>query len=308
MNQPKKIILIDGNAILHKAYHGLPPFRTSEGELVNAVYGFASLMLNMLNRDHPEYLAVTFDLKGKTFRHEASVEYKANRTKAPDDLYGQLPRIKDIVRAFQTPIFEFEGFEADDLIGTLAVQAEEQGIHSCIVTGDMDTAQLVTEKVVVYAMHKGFKEPIVYDRNKVIERYGLQPDQVIDMKALQGDSSDNIKGVAGIGPKTAQTLLQKYKTLENIYTNLDEITGSAHTKLTKDKESAFLSQKLATIVTNVPITLDLKACETHDYDEEALTKIFQELEFTTLLNRLHQFNRKSETRRQLEKNPQPSLF
>ncbi len=287
----KKLILIDGNAIVHRAFHALPQFRNSGGDLVNAVYGFASILLNLFNREKPDYIAVAFDMKGKTFRHDQYEEYKATRTKAPDELYEQIPRIKSLVEAFQIPIFEEEGYEADDILGTLAKQAEKKGLLTYIVTGDMDTLQLVTEYTKVYGYNGKFSEPTIYDTAKVLEKYGLKPSQVIDMKSLQGDSSDNIKGVPGIGPKTAKTLLQKYGTLENIYANLEEIKGSPRDKLEKDKESAFLSKDLVTIKTDMDISLNLEECATHEYDEEALRKTFEELEFKSLLKRLEDFKK-----------------
>ena len=295
---PQKLILIDGNAIIHRAFHGIPPFKTSKGELVNSVYGFASILLNLLNNEKPDYIALTFDLKGPTFRHEQYKEYKATRSKAPDELYSQIPRIKELVKAFRIPIFEKQGFEADDLLGTLAGQAEIQNLLTYIVTGDLDTLQLVSEKTMVYTFARGFSKPLIYDRAKVLDRYGLSPEQVTDMKALQGDSSDNIKGVKGVGAKTTKTLLQKYGNIENLYDNLHEITGSIHNKLKTDKESAFLSKELATIICDVEVELDLDKCRTHEYDTEKLQSIFTELEFNSLLKRLNAFHNHSETKKQ----------
>ncbi len=289
----KKLILIDGNAIIHRAFHALPPFRTSSGELVNAVYGFASILLNLLNNERPDYIAATFDLKGKTFRHEQYEDYKATRVKAPDELYEQIPRIKELVSAFRIPIFEREGFEADDVLGTLAKQAEKEGVLTYIVTGDMDTLQLVTENTKVYSYTGKFSAPIIYDIHKVLGKYGLKPSQVTDMKGLQGDSSDNIKGVGGIGPKTAKTLLQKYGNLENVYKNIEEIGGSVGEKLRKDKDKAFLSRELATIKTDMDMELALRDCITHEYDEEELKEIFERLEFKSLLKRLEDFKKSS---------------
>lgn len=304
----KKLFLIDGNAIIHRSFHALPPFRTSQGELVNAVYGFASILLNILTSEKPDYIAVAFDLKGPTFRHEEYKEYKATRTKAPDELYEQIPRIKDLVRAFQIPIFEEQGFEADDVLGTLAKKADAKDIYTYIVTGDMDTLQLVTDKTSVYSYTGKFSQPIIYNAAKVFERYGLTPAQVPDMKGLQGDSSDNIKGVAGVGAKTTKTLLQKYSSIENLYEHLDEITGSVHDKLEKDKESAFFSKKLATIVVDMDLDLDLDACTTHQYDEDTLRAIFTELEFKSLLGRLNSFHKNSSAKKIEESDTQTSLF
>lgn len=304
----KKLILIDGNAIIHKAFHALPPFKTKEGELVNSVYGFASVLLNLLNTENPDYIAVAFDLKGPTFRHEEYKEYKATRVKAPDELYQQIPRIRELVQAFEIPIFELQGYEADDVLGALAKDAETQGLQTYIVTGDMDTLQLVTEKTKIYSLVSKFSQPMIYDISKVMGRIGLMPSQVPDMKGLQGDSSDNIKGVTGIGPKTARDLLQKYGNMENIYQHLDEIKPAIKDKLEKDRQSAFLSKKLATIVKDLPLKLDLQLCKTHEYNEEKLRNFFENLQFFSLVKRLNTFHKNSAEKKNHENNLQESLF
>ena len=308
MQDEKKLYLIDGNAIIHRAFHALPPFKTSKGEIVNSVYGFASILLNILNINKPDYIAVAFDVKAKTFRHEEYKEYKATRIKAPQELYDQIPRIKELVKTFNIPIFEMAGYEADDVLGTLAKQAEKKNIMTYIVTGDLDTLQLVSDKTKVQTLVSRFSEPVIYDVQKVLSRYGLKPCQVPDMKGLQGDNSDNIKGVRGIGPKTAKILLQKYGTIENIYNHLDVIHGSTGEKLKNNKENAFLSKRLATIITNLPITLDEEKCKTHEYNELEVEKFFQELEFKSLLNRLNVFHRISSGKKAEENNLQASLF
>ncbi len=286
----QKLILVDGNAIVHRAYHAMPPFRTKKGELVNAVYGFASMILNILKKEKPDFVAVSFDTKAKTFRHEEYKEYKATRVKGPDELYLQFPRVKELVRAFNIPIYELDGFEADDVLGTLAHQADEKkNIRTYIMTGDQDTLQLITERTSVLYPVKGFGETMIYDVPRVLAKFGLGPIQIPDFKGLKGDSSDNIPGVKGIGEKTAITLLQKYGSLENIYENLDQIKGSVHDKLERDKEQAFFSKKMATIVLNVPITLDLPSCHTHDYDKNKVSALFEELEFNSLLKKLNDF-------------------
>lgn len=305
----KKLFLIDGNAIIHRAFHALPPFKTPKGELVNAVYGFASMLLNILNKEKPDYIAVSFDMKGKTFRHEEYEDYKATRVKAPDELYGQIPRIKELVKTFEIPIYEIEGFEADDVLGTLAKQAEDiPEIKTYIFTGDMDTLQLVTKDTYVMAPAKGLKDPIVYDTQKVLGKYGIKPTQIPDMKGLQGDPSDNIKGVPGVGPKTARTLLQKYGSIENIYTHLEEITGKVHENLKNDEDSAYKSRRLATIVTDVPMKLNLDECRTHEYDQEKVHSLFQELNFKTLMTRLDKFHTHSTEKKQAENSAQQALF
>ena len=218
----KKLILIDGNAIIHRSYHALPPLSTKKGELVNAVYGFTSTLLSVISQFKPDYVVASFDLAGPTFRHEKFDDYKANRVKADDELYAQIPRVKEVVKAFNIPIYEKAGFEADDIIGTIAKQIEnnKEQIETIIVTGDMDTLQLVNDTTKVYTMKRGLSDSVIYDTEKVFERYGLRPDQLIDFKGLRGDPSDNIPGVKGIGEKTAVTLLQKYKNINGVYENI----------------------------------------------------------------------------------------
>lgn len=304
----KKLILIDGNAIIHRAFHALPPFRNPQGELVNAVYGFASILLTILNREQPDCIAVAFDLKGPTFRHHEYKEYKATRVKAPDELYQQIPRIHELVKSFQIPIFTMEGYEADDVLGTLAKKAEEQGINTFIVTGDLDTLQLVSEKTKILATVQKFSEPVVYDFAKVMGRCGLKPSQIPDLKGLQGDNSDNLKGVTGIGPKTAKDLLQKYSTLENLYEHLPEVKENLRKKLEQDRESAFLSKRMATIITDLDLKLDLESCKTHEYDEAKLRGFFEEMNFKSLLNRLSSFHKNSSLKKTAETGLQTSLF
>lgn len=282
----KTLVLLDGNALIHRAYHALPPLTTKEGELVNAAYGFTMTLLSVLEKFKPEYIAASFDLAGPTFRHEKFVEYKATRVKAPDDLYAQIPRVKEIVSAFNIPIFEKEGYEADDCVGTLARQAEKQNVETIIVTGDSDILQLVTPRVKVFTLRKGIKDTVLYDEKGVEAKYGFKPVQLPDYKGLAGDASDNIPGVTGIGGKTATTLLQSFGTLENIYAHLGEVKEAVRKKLETDKENAFLSKELGKIDTGAPISLDLSACVSKDFDRKAVTKLFQELGFFSLLKRL----------------------
>ncbi|MEK7494807.1 MAG: 5'-3' exonuclease H3TH domain-containing protein, partial [Patescibacteria group bacterium] len=284
--KPKTLILLDGNAIIHRAYHALPPLTTQKGELVNSVYGFAMTLLSVLEKFKPDYIAASFDLAGPTFRHDRYEAYKATRTKAPDDLYAQIPRVKELVQAFNIPIFALEGFEADDCVGTLARQAEAKGVDTVIVTGDMDTLQLVTPHIKVFTMRKGIKDTVLYDIAGVEAKYGLKPTQIADYKGLSGDSSDNIPGVKGIGPKTASDLLQKYQNLEGIYEALSELKAPVREKLEREKEQAFLSRELGEIDTNVPLELDLPAAVTRDFDREKIAGLLKELGFFSLLKRL----------------------
>ncbi|HCU71043.1 MAG TPA: DNA polymerase I [Candidatus Moranbacteria bacterium] len=285
----KKLVLIDGNAIIHRAYHALPPLTTKKGELVNAVYGFSSILLKVIADINPDYILASFDLAGPTFRHDECADYKATRVKGPDELYGQIERVKELTRAFNIPIFEEAGFEADDVIGTLAKQAnEEENLETIIVTGDLDTLQLVNEKTKIYALRRGMSDVVIYDEAKVMERYQIKPDQVIDFKGLKGDPSDNIPGVKGVGEKTAIDLVKKYGDIENIYKNIGEIKGALKDKLERDKMQAIMSKRLATIVTNVPLKLDLNVAVTHEFDRKKIVALFQELNFFSMIKRIPQ--------------------
>lgn len=220
MAKPAKLVLIDGHALVYRAWFALPQeMATSRGEPTNAVFGFASMLLNVLRDEKPDYLAVTFD-RGRTFRHEAYAEYKANRAEMPDALRAQFPRIDQLLAAFDIPAYSAENFEADDVLAALARQAEAQGVNTLVVTGDTDTFQLIGPHVRVMTSRRDFGDTIIYDETGIRERYGLEPRQLIDYKALVGDQSDNIPGVRGIGAKTAASLLQTYGSLEAIHQHL----------------------------------------------------------------------------------------
>jgi DNA polymerase-1 len=287
MPKKEKLIIIDGNALVHRAFHALPPtMQTKSGQMTNAVYGFVTILFKVLKELKPKYAAVTFDVAKKTFRHEEYKEYKATRIKQPDELYEQIPIVKEIVQAFNIPVFEKAGYEADDLIGTITKKIDSD-VEKIIVTGDMDTLQLVDYNTKVFTLKKGVKDTITYDINGVKERFsGLTPEQMIDYKALRGDASDNIPGVKGIGEKGAIELLKKYKTLENIYKNIDKIKGAIKDKLINDKENAILSKKLATIIRDISIKIDLKDCELADYNRQEVINVLQKYEFKSLLAQL----------------------
>ncbi len=304
---PKILVLLDGNALIHRAYHALPPLTTSKGETVQAVYGFAMTLLSVLEKFHPEYIAATFDLEGPTFRDDMYAEYKATRSAAPDDLYAQIPRVKDLVRAFNIPIYELPGFEADDIIGTLAKQSETEDIDVIIVTGDSDELQLVTPRVKVFMLRKGIKDIALYDEAAVIAKYGFGPALIPDYKGLAGDTSDNIPGVAGVGQKTATTLIQEFGTLENIYAHIAEVKESVRKKLEADQKNAFLSKELGTIHREAPVTLDLSACVTRDYDRQVVTGLFQELGFFSLIKRVSGNEALGKGNGGIEKNPSTTL-
>ena len=285
----RKLVLIDGHALAYRFFFGLPlaSFTTKEGEPTNATFGFArQLMEIILSSDPPEYLAVSFDV-GATFRDEIFAEYKGTREKMPDELRVQMERIREVVAAFNVPILELEGFEADDVLGTVARQSVAQGVDAHIITGDRDLLQLVDDETSVeLPAGRGSQPNKVYRTADVVDYFGIRPDQVVDWKALVGDSSDNIPGVRGIGQKTATKLLLEYETLDGVYEHLAEIKGANQTKLADGRESAYLSQKLARIITDAPITLDLPACQTRDFEPEAVLEIFRTLEFRSLTRQL----------------------
>jgi len=288
--EKKRLIIIDSNSIIHRAYHALPPLSTKKGELVNAVYGFLLVFFKVLREFQPDFVVATFDFPAPTFRHKEFKEYKATRPKAPDELYNQIPKVKKILESFNVPIFEKEGFEADDLIGTISRLAPQKQIlpeiETIILSGDLDTLQLINPQTKVYILKKGVKETIFYDEKAVQERYGLSPEQLVDFRALKGDPSDNIPGVPSIGEKTAIKLIKEFGSLENLYSNLDNLKQPLRTKLEEYKEQAFFSRSLAKINQNVEIDFDLKEGEWKNYNRERVIKILQELEFFSLITRL----------------------
>ncbi|MEA3345332.1 MAG: DNA polymerase I [Chloroflexota bacterium] len=282
-----KLVLIDGHALAYRAYHALPAsLTTSRGELTNAVFGFTSMLLKVWQEEEPDYIAVTFD-RGRTFRHEMFKDYKANRDKMPDPMAGQMARIEQVIEALGIPIYTAEGYEADDVLGALASQAEEQGAETLIVTGDTDTFQLVDEHTRVLVSRRRFSDTTIYDEEAIRRRYDLRPDKLVDYKAMVGDSTDNIPGVRGVGEKTALRLLKKYGSLEEIYEHLDEVPSTRfRNALEAGRDEGFLSQRLGRIRTKVPVELDWAACRARVFDRERVTRLFQELEFRSLMDRL----------------------
>ncbi len=282
-----KLILLDSHALIHRAYHAIDARLTSpKGEPTNATYGFTTTLLKVLNDTTPDYIAAAFDV-GRTFRNDLYAQYKAQRAALPSDLAVQLARARDVVEVLGIPAFGVEGYEADDVLGTLARQASERGIDVVIVTGDTDTFQLIDPKVRVLTFSRQFGEMVLYDEAAIQARYGLSPRQLIDFKALKGDPSDNIPGVAGIGEKTATKLLQQYGSLENIYAHLDELDPKLRAKLEAGKAQAEQGKKLVTLVTDVPIQLDLDACRLGQVDRARVAALFRELGFrASLLERL----------------------
>jgi DNA polymerase-1 len=279
---PPILYVLDGHAIAYRQFHGMSYSRMVHprtGEATNAVFGFARLLIDLLKNQQPQYIAVCFD-KGLSGREEYYPAYKAHRDDMPESLDSQMESIFELIRAFNIPILTKEGFEADDIIGTLVDQAKPQNVLVHVITGDRDLLQLLDNHVRVQL--PSAKEDIVYDTNVFIEKWGISPRQLVDYKALVGDTSDNIPGVKGIGEKGATTLLQAHGTLEALYDHLHEIPEKLRQKLIDGRESAFVSQRLARIIRDVPIQLDLEACKTEDYDPNTVNKFFEKMEFVTL--------------------------
>ena len=282
-----KLVLIDGHSLAFRAFHALPPDMSAPtGELTNAVFGFTSMLLKVLQEQQPEFVAVAFDL-GRTFRHDMYEAYKGHRERTPDELDTQVERIKQIVAALNIPIFTVETFEADDILATLALQAEARGVDTLIVTGDRDILQVVDEHITVLTSGRFFSDTIYYTPESVKAKYGLDPTQLVDYKALLGDKSDNIPGVKGIGEKGAADLLQRFGTLDAVYASIDQVTPARlQSALKAGQADAELSWKLGKIITDVPIQLDLEACRTRRYDRQKVVALFQELAFRSLANAL----------------------
>ncbi len=293
MKPPKdSLLLIDGHAVLFRAFHALPPLKTKEGLFTNALYGFITTLLKAIEEINPKYVAVSFDVAGKTFRHQAYEGYKANRQATPEDLSSQIPYAYKLVEALNLPIYTKEGFEADDVIGTLSLQAKKHKVPVVIVTGDRDSYQLVDDDTFVYIMRRNVADTVLVDAEGVKTSMGVTPEQVPAYKALAGDASDEIPGIEGIGPKTAVTILQTAKDISTLYAHvkegkkIDGITDRIYQKIIDGEAIAKQSLELATIDRNVPIELDLKHSELNGYDTEALAGLLQQLEFYSLIKRI----------------------
>ncbi|TMD26128.1 MAG: hypothetical protein E6I94_10990, partial [Chloroflexi bacterium] len=283
----ERLMLLDGFGLVYRGYFALPPLTTSRGELVNGVFGFCSIVLRGFQDIRPDYVAVAFDLSGPTFRHEQYAEYKATRTRMPDDLADQFPKVREVVKALRIPVYELQGYEADDVIGALTVQAEEKGVETTIVTVDLDMLQLVTDRTSLMTTRSGVQNTVIYDPAKIDERYGLVAGQMIDYKALKGDPTDNIPGVPGVGEKTAAALIRQWGTLDELYAHVDEVKPEKlRERLREHRDKVFTGRELSTIVRDLPVTLDLEAARLGDYDRETVVRLFREYEFRTLIERL----------------------
>lgn len=286
----EKLIIIDSHALLHRAWHAVPPLKTKDGLMVNALFGYTSLILKIIKELKPDYVIASFDLAGPTFRHEQYQDYKAQRVKQADEFYEQIDLAYEILKAFNIPVITKVGFEADDIIGTVSNQVYEKypNIETTIVTGDLDALQLVSDRTKVFTLKRGVNDTITYDISAVKERYGLDPKQLIDLKAIQGDNSDNIKGVVGIGQKGATDLIKEFGSLENLYKKIDKANIKERTKqlLIEQKKQAFESKELVTIVRDVPIKIDLEKARFEDFDAEEVHKVFKKYEFRSLLDKI----------------------
>ncbi len=282
----KKFIVVDGNSVFHRAYHAIPYLSTKNGETVNAVYGFSSIILRTIADLKPEKIVVAFDRAAPTFRHIEYQEYKAKRTAPPEDLYPQLPLVKEFLDASDIRYFEMDGYEADDLIATIATKVEKESDEDIyIVSGDRDGLQLVNSRIRVWAAGSKMTEGIIFDDEKVKERYGVTPERIITYKSLVGDSSDNIPGVNGIGPKGAADLINRFGDLEGIYKNLDQITGTLKQKLVEGKEQAYKARSLVILDKEAPVDFDCKDIPSK-IDWDGMHEFFKRLEFKSLVAKL----------------------
>jgi DNA polymerase I len=284
----QKLLLIDGNAILHRAYHAYPDLTNGEGQPVNAVYGFFTMLLNVIHEQNPTHLVVCFDRSKPTIRQSMYAGYHAHRPQMADGLASQIALIDELLNRMGAHIAALDGYEGDDLIGTIATHAvaEHKDMEVVIVTGDRDMLQLVNSHARVLMPVVGITKTVLFDEAKVEEKYGVKPAQFIDYKALIGDASDGYPGVTGIGPKTAAQLLQKYETFENLYQHVSELPEKQALMLATDAEQAALAKKLATIITDAPYTIDLHTCQCADFDIASLRVGFEAHNFKSLIARL----------------------
>ena len=284
----ERLMLLDGYGLVYRGYFALPPLTTSKGELVNGVFGFASIVLRGIQDLQPDYLAVSFDLPGPTFRHEQYADYKATRVKMPDDLRDQFPKVREVVKALRIPVYEMPGYEADDVIGTITQQLDgNDDLETTIVTVDLDMLQLVTPRVRLMTTRSGVENTVIYDVARIDERFGLRPDQMIDYKALKGDPTDNIPGVPGVGEKTAAKLIREFGDLDSLFERIDEVKpDKLRDKLAEHHDQVLMGRELTRIVRDLPIELDLEAARLGDYDRDTVVRLFREYEFRTLIERL----------------------
>ena len=284
----KKLVIIDGKSVFYRGYYAMGNLSLEDGTPTGGVYGFASLAFEVIGKLKPDYVVVAWDKKGTSTAKRSAIypEYKAGRKKAPDDFYEQIPLLKDFLKTLGWPLFETDGYEADDILGTLAVQANKLGVEANLITSDLDMLQLIDENTKVFAMKRGFSDIEEFDLEYFENKYGLKQSQFLDLKALQGDSSDNIPGVPGIGPKTATQLLQEFFTLEGIYENLENIKPAWRKKLEDGKDLAFMSKKIAEIFLDAPVKLNFEDADIHNFNYEEVLKMLRKLEFNSLVRKI----------------------
>lgn len=284
----KRLVVIDGKSVFYRGYYAMPGLSMADGTPTGGVYGFVSLAIELIKKLEPDYVAVAWDKRGTNIRkrRELYPEYKAGRKPAPDDFYQQIPILHELLDAFGWPLYEIDDYEADDIMGAFARQAESRGIETCLITSDLDALQLISPMTKVYAMKNGLRNIEEFTAEYFEEKYGIRTEQFLDLKALKGDSSDNLPGVPGIGEKTAVKLLQEYETLDGVYEHLDEQKGALQTKLENGRESAYLTKQVAEIWTDAPIELDWDVADVNDCDFARVTEILQKLEFNSLIGRL----------------------
>ncbi|MCG8402063.1 MAG: DNA polymerase I [Firmicutes bacterium] len=280
---PNRLLIIDGNSLVHRAFHALPPLAASDGTATNAVYGFTNMLLKVLQALEPDHVAVAFDKGRITFRHESYADYKAKRAATPPELRSQFPLVKEVLKCMRIPALELENYEADDIIGTIACIADNNSLETVILTGDRDALQLVSPRVKVMLTQKGISETDEYDEGRVWDRYGVSPPQLADIKGLMGDSSDNIPGVPGIGEKTALKLIREYGSVEKVIENTGALPPRWRSKVTDYKDQALLSKRLGTIDCRTPLDFDYNTLRWPGPDYSALIELFNKLEFTTLV-------------------------
>ena len=296
-----KLVLIDGNAILHRAFHAMPPLTTRSGEPINAVYGLVSMFLKVITDLKPDAIAVAFDLKEPTFRHKEFKQYQSQRPPTADELSSQFEKAKDFFKAARVPIYSMSGFEADDVIGTIATQSTKSQIdETVIITGDRDILQLVDDKknIKLYMPIAGLTNAKLFGEAETLERMGVPADRIPDYKALVGDPSDNYPGVAGIGPVTAEKLLEKYDSIDHIYAHLPDIEPKTRQKLEVKKDDAILFHRLATIVRDVPIKIDFPQMKKWKIDSPEVIKLFEDFGFKTLTDRIKKAGREIDGQKQ----------
>jgi DNA polymerase-1 len=285
----EKLFLLDGHSLAHRSFYALPLLTNESGEYTNSVFGFVRMLFKIIDDGKPDHIAVAFDLKGPTFRHEEYEDYKAGRKKTPDELIPQIDLIKDVLRSLNIPIITKKGYEADDVIGTIAKIAGKKGIDVKIVTGDRDALQLVDERINIIYTRKGISDIVEYDVKKVKDKYELKPDQLVDMKGLMGDSSDNIPGVPGIGEKTATKLLKEFNTMENVLDNIEKVSGKKRKEnLRKYSEQAIMSKKLGKIITDLDIDFEFNDLKLDEPNFDEVINLFKRLEFNSLLDRFEE--------------------